>query len=464
MVFEGDRRSQMDGPFVASSGPRVPRLSRLGDGTVALVDRERVHLFDGARWRTLIGPGAMTRAGGPSAQALCVVAGKDEALHERDGGGWRRARLPIENRGVRAVHGARDRVVAVATDRDGSWFVERDAEGWRAQGRAPHFVFDVAIHGRHHVAARSLSAAFVHRGAAWDRVAPAGGRGTWVDFVTVWGGHTVLGGLDPEGRAWFQVGRRAHYLAALRGAPAASPRAHVVSLLDDGRLALLGEDRLWLSEPIGSLAEVADESFELDLEDDRPRAVRVAETATTGAFEIDRRPVTNRDWARIAAAAGLAIPRHWPRGRVPPDREDHPVVGVGPEDAARYAAALGMRLPTEDEWELAAAGPSGSFTPDPPLDDWAPARAPVHLRTRAVTRPSRPSPLGLEHLGMVWEWTATPHEAGGRIIRGGPFRDRLAAPRVENRSVERGPAPDVGFRCARSPSAASLREPSRPYR
>lgn len=174
-----------------------------------------------------------------------------------------------------------------------------------------------------------------------------------------------------------------------------------------------------------------------------------------------------------------------------PDAEDHPMNCIDWDDARTYCAAVGKRLPTEEEWELAARGttgrtyPWGNAPPDGSLlnacgtecsrmltekreaigkgawpavhggDDGAPATASVGSY-RAQTEP----PWDLA--GNVWEWTSSAYCPYGnktcgdsrRVLRGGGWdtteatnlraaRRLPAAPNARGRSI--------GFRCALTP-------------
>ena len=75
---------------------------------------------------------------------------------------------------------------------------------------------------------------------------------------------------------------------------------------------------------------------------------------------VDRTEVTNGQYARFLTATGYRPPRperflaHWADGHPVPGTENSPVTHVDLADARAYAAWAGQRLPTEDEWQLAA--------------------------------------------------------------------------------------------------------------
>jgi iron(II)-dependent oxidoreductase len=66
-------------------------------------------------------------------------------------------------------------------------------------------------------------------------------------------------------------------------------------------------------------------------------------TATVAPFRIARCPVTNEEW------------RAWGEGRPTDGPDEAPVCHVSWHEADSFARASGARLPTEPEWEVAAA-------------------------------------------------------------------------------------------------------------
>jgi len=130
--------------------------------------------------------------------------------------------------------------------------------------------------------------------------------------------------------------------------------------------------------------------------------------------------------------------------------DGQPLVGLSWDDALGKCAALGKRLPTADEWELAAR--------DGTLD---PRKAALKTKTRAQPAPIKTHPddrtrAGVyDLLGNVSEWTATdwPKKRGHKIVRGSgvafaPTAGFLASIHARfSQPADKGD-PVVGFRCA----------------
>jgi sulfatase modifying factor 1 len=96
----------------------------------------------------------------------------------------------------------------------------------------------------------------------------------------------------------------------------------------------------------------------------RLHAIRHEErTVTLTSVAVDAAEVTNADFAAFVDATGY-VPRvanrflaHWVDGRPAPGTEAEPVTYVDLDEARAYAAWRGARLPTEDEWQVAADDP-----------------------------------------------------------------------------------------------------------
>ena len=83
-------------------------------------------------------------------------------------------------------------------------------------------------------------------------------------------------------------------------------------------------------------------------------------------YRIARYPVTNFEYRAFLIDTGYPeLPTSWTFHRYPEERANHPVYTVSAEAAMAYArwlaqrAGRGFRLPSEAEWEYAAAGPAG---------------------------------------------------------------------------------------------------------
>ena len=221
------------------------------------------------------------------------------------------------------------------------------------------------------------------------------------------------------------------------------------------------------------------------------------------AFEIDRLPVTNRDFAAFVneggyhrrewwsdagwawrEAEGVERPLYWTADgevrrfdRVAPLDPRLPVMHVSWFEADAYARSRGKRLPSEAEWEKAAAwdDASGEHLPypwgdEPPGDRQANLDQSAFGPARAGAYPAGESPCGaLGMIGDAWEWTASDFRAypgfgafpyreyseiffGDRfkVLRGGSWATR---PRVVGTTFRNWDYPQrrqifSGFRCA----------------
>ena len=127
------------------------------------------------------------------------------------------------------------------------------------------------------------------------------------------------------------------------------------------------------------------------------------------AFEIDRAPVTNAAFAEFLADTGADPPLYWEReggdwvttvfGRRRPLDGGRPVVHVTWHQADAFARWAGKRLPTELEWEAAAAGADGERA-NLDLLGFGCAAAGAYGDAAADCG-------AVQMLGDVWEWTAS---------------------------------------------------------
>ncbi|MEE9329098.1 MAG: ergothioneine biosynthesis protein EgtB [Parvularculaceae bacterium] len=144
--------------------------------------------------------------------------------------------------------------------------------------------------------------------------------------------------------------------------------------------------------------------------------------AFVAPFEIASHPVTNGDWAEFIADGGYKAPDHWLRdgwarltseswqaplywqksGRnwkhmtlhgLQPVDMTQPVCHISFYEADAYARWSGKRLPSEQEWEIAAS--HASITPG--------------LEKPAISL--TPAPASNGFFGDVWEWTSSPYTA-----------------------------------------------------
>ncbi len=132
--------------------------------------------------------------------------------------------------------------------------------------------------------------------------------------------------------------------------------------------------------------------------------------------------------------------------------ENHPVEKVTWYDAKMFCEKLGKRLPMEEEWEKAARAGSSSlfFWKNGKPDAFAWHKGNADKKTHAVGS-KKPNALGLYDMaGNVWEWTFSNHESGGKVVRGGSWRNGVGSLKSSHRinSLPIHKFHYVGFRCA----------------
>ncbi|MDQ3757958.1 MAG: ergothioneine biosynthesis protein EgtB [Actinomycetota bacterium] len=235
---------------------------------------------------------------------------------------------------------------------------------------------------------------------------------------------------------------------------------------------------------------------------------RPAHVVDVPAFFIDTTAVTNAAYAEFVREGGYDDPRWWTAegwkwrqeaslqhpqfwvrdgdgwlrdrfGRVEPLPADEPVQHVCWYEADAYARWRGKRLPTEAEWEKAAAwDPTTGRTSRYPWGDASPGAEHANLGGRhdgpapVGAYPAGASPVGcLGMVGDVWEWTASdfapypgfhafPYREYSevffgpehKVLRGGSWATHPSAVRTTFRNWDYPVRRQIfaGFRCARS--------------
>jgi iron(II)-dependent oxidoreductase len=217
-----------------------------------------------------------------------------------------------------------------------------------------------------------------------------------------------------------------------------------------------------------------------------------------------RRELWSEDGWAWRSSVGAEAPAYWERregawwrrdfDRWRPLEPHRPVVNVNLFEAEAYCRYSGRRLPTELEWEVAAAGePDGAGGLSPrkrryPWGDEPPTPERAHLDFRALhamdvgALPAGDSAFGCRQMiGNDWEWTASPFlpypgfEPGPyrdyslpwfgthQVIRGGSFAttSRIARNGFRNFYTPDRRDPWVGFRTCAIDHASGSDAPAR---
>jgi gamma-glutamyl hercynylcysteine S-oxide synthase len=218
------------------------------------------------------------------------------------------------------------------------------------------------------------------------------------------------------------------------------------------------------SHPVGA----GDPSDGFAYDNERPR-----HDVELAPFEIDRTPVANAAWIEFIEDTGAEPPMYWERdgeggwvrtamGRTEPVDPALPVVHVSWHEADAFARWAGKRLPSELEWEAAAAGADPERAN---LDQLSFGPAPAGAYGDAA------SDCGaVQMLGDVWEWTSSDFTAypgfeafpyaeysevffgdEHKVLRGGAWSARRRTIRASFRNWDLPQRRQIfaGVRCAR---------------
>jgi len=131
---------------------------------------------------------------------------------------------------------------------------------------------------------------------------------------------------------------------------------------------------------------------------------------TLSSFYIDMYEVTNEKYFVYIKTTGCKAPEHWEEGKFPKGTGRHAVGLVTWVDAKAYADWIGMRLPTEAEWEYACrAGSTTEFCFGDNIDElgdyaWYCRNSGRKLHPVGLKKPNK---WGIYDMhGGVYEWCA----------------------------------------------------------
>lgn len=190
-------------------------------------------------------------------------------------------------------------------------------------------------------------------------------------------------------------------------------------------------------------------------------------------FEISRTEVTVGQYRECVEAQKCTEPLAGDRCNYGyHSRNNYPMNCVTWEQASQFAAFVGGRLPTEQEWEFAAQSEGKDK-----LYPWGKAQASCQLAwfsgcdsygtTIVCNRPAGNTEQGLcDMAGNVYEWTSDRYtnddaeKAEYHVIRGGGFNAIGLQLMTTHRNGAMGQQPYIGFRVARSKQDAQNTENS----
>jgi formylglycine-generating enzyme required for sulfatase activity len=218
----------------------------------------------------------------------------------------------------------------------------------------------------------------------------------------------------------------------------------VIALIAMGAIALLVWGGLsWLeSDGPGSILSLTNTPVPLTAETLDAALIRVDD------MEVDQYEVTNMQYARYAASHSYL-----------PEEALHPVVNITWQEARSYCEWVGKRLPTEEEWHLAAAGEEGRVYPWGDEADPSRLNSDNNRETDGLVRVDAfaegRTPDGIyQILGNASEWVIGSADHPQSHC-GGSWRDfALTNSRCFWETGSNESADTIGFRCVRGGEAS----------
>lgn len=188
------------------------------------------------------------------------------------------------------------------------------------------------------------------------------------------------------------------------------------------------------------------------------------------SFYMGKYEVTNAEYLKFCTETGRKLPEYWGMEiyHAGSDFPDYPVVGINWHDVTAFAEWVGMRLPTEAEWEFAARGGQTDWN-YPYGDEHSEDAANFKSEGTVTVGAYAPNGYGLYDMsGNVWEWVNDyfddayyknspksnpkgPEKGTFRVIRGGGWHSGPGCCRVYYRNALPSNWQDiaVGFRCVK---------------
>ncbi len=195
----------------------------------------------------------------------------------------------------------------------------------------------------------------------------------------------------------------------------------------------------------GELVTVSESKFIYQDEKDEEDRILLKE------FSIMKYPVTNSLYKQFVPNYSLLFSRY-------SGEENEPVIGVNYYEANIFSIWMGLRLPTEKEWEKAARGCDGRDYPWGEASGYQSGYTNTGDFVEGKTTPVDKfepgvSPYGCYDMsGNVWEWCVQLHASRyttQRVVRGGSWLNYLVHAKCVYRNSfdpsERYPS--IGFRC-----------------